>query len=162
MSPMLFVTCLEDIFRRLNWEEKGIKICGEHLSNLKFADDIILFANDLDALQQMMEELQNESEKAGLKINIDKTKIMINDHAKDNTKITLNNREIEKINSFVYLGQTIGTSRNMEPEINRRIAQGWRQFGKLNKIFKANIPLCLKKKAFGQCILPVMTYGSET
>ena len=93
MSPLLFITCLGDIFRRLNWEKKGIKICGEYLNNLKFADDIVLFADNLETLQEMMEELQTESIKTGLKINIDKTKIMINDHIKNNTKIMLNNKE---------------------------------------------------------------------
>jgi hypothetical protein len=162
MSPILFITCLEDIFRRLDWEGKGIKICGEYLNNLKFADDIVLFANNLETLQTMMEELQKESIKSGLNINIDKTKIMTNKHTEDDRKIQLNNQEIEKINNFVYLGQMIETNRNIETEINRRISQGWRQFGKLNKIFKADIPLCLKKKVFDQCILPVMTYESET
>lgn len=65
-------------------------------------------------------------------INIDKTKIMINDHIKDNRKIKLDNKEIEETKNFVYLSQMIGTNRNIESEINRRISQGWRQFGKLN------------------------------
>ena len=79
-----------------------------------------------------MIDLHSESIKAGLKINIDKTKIMINNHIKNNRKIKLNNQEIKKINTLVYLGQTIERNKNMEAEINKRISQDWQQFGKLN------------------------------
>lgn len=131
MSPTLFITCLEDIFRRLNWEEKGIKVYGEYLNNLKFADDLALFANNLKTLQEMLTELQEQNIKSGLKMNIDKTKITINNHIQDIRKIKLNDEEIEGTNNFICLGQMIGINRNIEPETDRRISQGWRQFGKL-------------------------------
>ena len=98
MCSILFITCLEDVFRKLNWEEKEIKICGEYLNNLKFADDIVLFTNNLETLQEMIEDLHGNSIKAGLEINSDKTKIMINDHIKDNRKTELNNQD-KKINT---------------------------------------------------------------
>ena len=60
MSPILYITSLEDMFRRLNWEKKGIKICGKYLNNLKFADDIVLFTNNLETLQNMVEALHSE------------------------------------------------------------------------------------------------------
>ena len=96
MSPVLFTTCLQDLFRRLNWEEKGIKVYGEHLSSLKFADHIFLFADNLETLHKMIEELQKENIKAGLNINIAKTEIIANKCINDTWKITINDEETKK------------------------------------------------------------------
>ena len=60
---------MEDMFRELNWQNKGILINGERLSHLRFADDITLIARDQDELQNMIEELNEKSEQIGLKIN---------------------------------------------------------------------------------------------
>ena len=71
---------LESIFRRLNWENKGVKIDGEFLSNLRFADDIFLCTETPQELQQMLQELFDESRRMGLKMNITKTKVMVVDN----------------------------------------------------------------------------------
>ncbi|MCJ3109057.1 reverse transcriptase family protein, partial [Klebsiella pneumoniae] len=76
ISPMLFTACLEEIFKSLDWNEKGLRINGDYLSNLRFADDIVLFSNDGDELQKMIEDLSRESAKVGLRMNMQKTKIM--------------------------------------------------------------------------------------
>ena len=70
ISPKLFTATLESIFRRLNWENKGVKIDGEFLSNLRFADDIFLCTETPQKLQQMLQELSDESRRMGLKMNI--------------------------------------------------------------------------------------------
>ena len=57
ISPKLFTATFESIFRRLNWENKGVKIDGEFLSNLCFADDIFLCTETPQELQQMLQEL---------------------------------------------------------------------------------------------------------
>ena len=59
ISPKLFTATLESIFRRLNWEHKGVKIDGEFLSNLRFADDIFLCTETPQELQQMLQELSD-------------------------------------------------------------------------------------------------------
>ena len=79
ISPKLFTATLESIFRRLNWENKGVKIDGEYLSNLRFADDIFLCTETPQELQQMLQELSDESRRMGLKTNIAKTKVMVVD-----------------------------------------------------------------------------------
>ena len=68
ISPKLFTATLESIFRRLNWENKGVKIDGEFLSNLRFADDIFLCTETPQELQKMLQELSDESRRMGLKI----------------------------------------------------------------------------------------------
>ena len=60
ISPKLFTATLESIFRRLNWENKGVKVDGEFLSNLRFADDIFLGTETPQELQQMLQELSDE------------------------------------------------------------------------------------------------------
>ena len=52
--------------------------------------------------------------------------------------------------------------KGQEQEIRRRIKLGWRQYGKLSNIMRGDIPICLKRKVFNQCIIPVMVYGAET
>ena len=85
------------IFRNLDWENKGIKIDGEYLSNLRFADDIALFAENLQDLQKMLNELNEESKKVGLHMNFSKTKVMYNEKAVDNgAEIKIENEEIKK------------------------------------------------------------------
>ena len=59
ISPKLFTATLESIFRRLNWENKGVKIDGEFLSNLRFADGIFLCTETPQELQQMLQELSD-------------------------------------------------------------------------------------------------------
>ncbi|CAH2243454.1 jg9370 [Pararge aegeria aegeria] len=77
--------------------------------------------------------------------------------------VIVENTALEIVDEYVYLGHTIQLGRsNSEKEVNRRIQVGWAAFGKLCDIFSSKIPQCLKTKVFEQCVLPVMTYGSET
>ena len=102
ISPKLFTATLESIFRRLNWENKGgVKIDGEFLPNLRFADDIFLCTETPQERQQMLQKLSDESRRMGLKMNIAKTKVMV----VDNTPINVNNVLIENVQGYVYLGQ---------------------------------------------------------
>ena len=78
-----------------------MKIDGEFLSNLHFADDIFLCTETPQELQQMLQELSDESRQMVLKMNITKTKVMV----VDNTPINVNNVLIENVPGYVYLGQ---------------------------------------------------------
>ena len=120
ISPKLFTATLESIFRRLNWENKGVKIDGEFLSNLRFAD-IFLCTETPQELQQMLQELSDESRRMGLKMNIAKTKVMV----VENTPINVNNVLIENVPGYVYLGQHYSLKENnQDKEIQRRILAG--------------------------------------
>ena len=140
----------------------GINIDGEYLNHLRFADDIILISHNMTDMKTMIEELNRESKKCGLKINITKTKILINKKVK-HTKITLDDEDIEIQNSYVYLGQNFSLQEvNQSSEIKRRTQSAWAQFGKLNNIMQGNLLMCLKTRVFNQCTIPALTYGSET
>ena len=159
ISPKVFTATLESIFRRLNWENKSVKIDGEFLSNLRFADDICLCTETPQELQQMLQELSDESRQMGLKMNITKTKAMV----VYNTLINVNNVLIENVPGYVYLGQHYSLKENnQDKEIQRRIMAGWAAYAKHRDIFKSNLAICLKRQVYNSCVLPATTYGAET
>ncbi len=80
ISPKLFTACLEEIFKKSEWDDMGLKIDGEYLNNLTFADDIVLLRNSGENLEIMISDLHRESLKVDLKMNMKKTKIMYNKH----------------------------------------------------------------------------------
>merc|ERR1712055_316011 len=77
-SPKLFNAVLERAFRKLDWSRNGIKINGEYLSHLRYADDIIVFASNKHELQIMLQQLNIASKAVGLGMNYGKTKTMCN------------------------------------------------------------------------------------
>ena len=106
-SPKLFTACLEKAFRCLDWSGKGLRVDGECLSHLRFADDIIIFANNKTELRKMLEELDAACSRVGLNINMSKTKVMNNDFVEDaGEEIKINNKVIEDVDYYVYLGQS--------------------------------------------------------
>lgn len=162
MSPRQFTLVLEDIFKNLQWEEKGMNISGEKLSNLRFADDVAIFAPSCGELKNMLRELLLEAKKVGLEMNVAKTKFMTNQQT-NIEHIDLLGQQVERVDSYVYLGQEVKMGKgNQELEIDRRIRLGWAAYGKMRYIFNSNLPLKLKAKIYMECILPVTTYGSET
>ena len=120
-----------------------MKIDGEFLSNLRFADDIFLCTETPQELQQMLQELFDESRRMGLQMNIAKTKVMV----VDNTPINVNNMLIENVQGNVYLGQHYSLKeKNQDKEIQRRIMAGWAAYAKHRDIFKSNLAICLKRQ----------------
>ena len=155
ISPKLFTATLESIiFRRLNWENKGVKIDGEFFTNLRFADDIFVCTETPHELQQMLQELSDGSRRMGLKINIAKTKVMV----VDNTPINVNNVQIEIVQGYVYLGQRYSIKeKNQDKEIQRRIMAGSAAYAKHRDIFnKRNLAICLKRQVYNSCVLPAI------
>ena len=98
-SPKLFTAALESISRRLNRENKGVKIDGEFLTNRRFADELFLCTETPQELQTMLQE----SRRMGLKMNIAKSKVMV----VDNTPIDVNTMMIENVEGIVYFGTTL-------------------------------------------------------
>ena len=98
-STKLFTAALESIFRRLNWENKDVKIDGEFLTTRRFADEIFQYTETPQELQPMLQE----SKRMGLKMNIAKSKVMV----VDNTPINVNNVLIENVEGIVYFVTTL-------------------------------------------------------
>ena len=148
-------------------ETRGLTIDGEYLSHLRFADDTPIYANTPHELQHMLQELADETENQGLKMNKSKTKVMMG----NDTPIYVNNTQIENVESDIHLGQrysTIDNNKKQDKEILRRIRrfkeESWldgQHSPSTFDIFKGSIGTCLKRKVYNSCILPAMTYGAE-
>ena len=161
ISPKLFTAALENIFRGLDWERKGININGSYLNHLGFTDDIIIIAKTPQELQEMIQELNEGSLKVGMKMNMNKTKVMFNPCC-TKEQIVVGEQVIEEVEEYTYLGQSIAFNKDLDREIKRRISLGWAAYGKHKNILESELPICLKKKIVEQIIIPIMTYGCET
>ncbi|CAF4930089.1 unnamed protein product [Pieris macdunnoughi] len=133
LSPKLFSAVLENIFRKLEWNEFGLNIDGRKLHHLRFADDIVLFEENPHKLGEMIQDLNKESEKVGLKMNTSKTKLLSNSVPYE---IKLNNQPLEYVEEYIYLGQIISLTDITTKEIKRRIANGWKRYWSLREIMK--------------------------
>ena len=161
ISPKLFSAVLEDIFRRLNWEDRGVKINGKRLNHLRFADDIVTISETAEETKIMLTELNTESKKDGMKMHMGKTKVMFKKFAKEKD-IIIENQSIEKVEEYVYVGTLTEMSKKLDIELSRRITAGWKAFWKYKDVLKSELSICMKRKIFNQCILSVLTYGCET
>ena len=95
ISLKLFTACLENIFRELNWQDKGMMNDGERLNHLRFADDIVLITSNLNEAEAVLVDLNSKIKPSGPKMNLSKTKIMSNQYVQPKT-VTLEKMEIEK------------------------------------------------------------------
>lgn len=161
LSPKLFIAVLEDIFQNISWSKQGIWITDKHLSHLRFADDIVIFAKSALELQQMIQNLSKESNKVGLQLNTSKTKVMTNG-PKKTIRIDSNN-QIDYVEAYIYLGKQISFSQdNNEKEVERRLNCSWKSFWSQKEIMKGNYNMALKKIVMDTCILPSLVYGCQT
>ncbi|KAG6464168.1 hypothetical protein O3G_MSEX014327 [Manduca sexta] len=160
LSPKLFSAVLESVFRSLNWKERGVKIDGEFLSHLRFADDVVIFAKSAPELENMVTELAAESLKVGLSMNMAKTKVLTNS---EHQNITIGLNRLEYVEEYIYLGQLVSFVNSSKKEIQRRIALAWKKYWGLKEIMKNNsINMHIKKKVYDMTILPCLPYGCQT
>lgn len=108
----------------------------------------------------MLEQLVHESNKVGLSMNAAKTKLMTN---LDKIPIKVKGTNIEYVEEYTYLGQTISPKDLTTKEINNRVQLAWKRYWSLKEIVKnPEVSLKAKKRVFDSCILPVLTYGCQT
>lgn len=155
ISPKLFTLALEEIFKKMNWQQTGLKI-----DRLRLADDIVLISKDPEELKEMIQQLNEASISIRLKMNINKTKILSPTYI----QLTLSSEAIENVEEYIYLGHAIKLGKdNQKLATARRIGIIWAAFGRLKHILKnPEIPINLNRKVYDTCILHVVTYGLET
>ena len=99
----------------------GIMIAGRNINNLRYADDTTLMAESEEELKNLLMKVKEESEKAGLKLNIKKTKIMASGPI---TSWQIDGEMMETVTFFIFLGSKITTDGNCDHDIERRLLLG--------------------------------------
>lgn len=159
MSPKIFNSTLELIFSQLKWQSYGLVLNGRRMTNLRFADDVVLVSESKSEILQMIQDLDDASRPFGLKMNREKTKMMSNVISDD---YKIKDWMIEKVEEFKYLGQLLSFSNKMSREIDARTSAAWRSFWALKKFLSSPLPMFHKRKLMNSVILPVFTYGAQT
>ena len=106
---------------RLDELQAGIKIAGRNINNLRYADDIAIMAESKEELKSLLINMKEESEKPGLKLNIQKTKIMASGPI---TSWQIDGETMETVTDFIFLGSQITADGDYSHEIKRRLLLG--------------------------------------
>ena len=108
----------------------------------------------------MLQDIHDISKPVSLKMHLGKTKVMCYKHV--SKKYVIVDRKKIEVFRYVYLGKMVTKDHHQIQEMKRRIGQEWSVFCKLNIMQDKNVPMRLKRRAFNECVLPVMIYGCET
>ena len=119
---------------RLNKAQAGSKIAGRNINNLKYADDIILIAESEEELKSLLMKVKEESEKVGLKLNIQKTKIMASSLI---TSWNIDGETMETVTDFIFLGSKITADGDCSHETKRHLLLGRKAMTNLDSILKS-------------------------
>ena len=139
--------------------QAGIKIAGRNINNLRYADDTILMAESKE-LKSLMMKVKEESEKVGLKLNIQKTKIVASGPI---TSWQTDGETMETVSDFIFLGSKITADGDYRHEIKRRLLLGRKVMTNLDSIFKSrDITLPTKVRLVKAMVFPVVMYGCES
>ena len=159
LSPCLFNFYAEYIIRNAGLEEAqaGIKIAGRNINNLRYADDTTLMAESGEELKSLL--MKEESEKAGLKLNFQKTKIIASGPI---TSLQIDKETMETVTDFTFLGSKITADGNYSHEIRRHSILGRKAMTNLENILKSrDITLPTKICLIKAIVFPVVMYGCE-
>ena len=143
----------------LDEAQARIKIAGRNINNLRYADDTTLMAENEEKLNSLLMKVKEESEKVGLKLNIQKTKIMTS------SPITLwqtDGETVETAADFLFLGSKITADGDCSHEIKRHLPLGRKVITNLDSILKSrDITLPTKVHLLKAMVFPVVMYGCE-
>ena len=118
----------------LDEAQAGIKIARRNINNLRYADDTTLMAESEEELKSLLMKVKEESEKVGLKLNIQKTKIMASSPI---TSWQIDEETVETVTDFIFLGSKITADGDCNHEIKRRLLPGRKVMTNLDSILKS-------------------------
>uniref|UniRef100_A0AC11E447 Uncharacterized protein n=1 Tax=Ovis aries TaxID=9940 RepID=A0AC11E447_SHEEP len=162
LSPCLFNLYAEYIMRNAGLEEAqaGVTIAGRNINNLRHADDTTLMAESEEELKSLLMKVKEESEKVGLKLSIQKTKIMASSHI---TSWQIDGETMKTVTDFILGGSQITADGDCSHEIKRPLLLGRKAMTNLDSILKSKgITLPTKICLVRAMVFPVVMYGCES
>ena len=162
LSPCLFNLQAEYIIRNsaLDEAQAGIKIAGRNIHNLRYADYTTLMAESEEELKSLLMTVKEESEKAGLKLNIQKTKIMATGPI---TSWQIDGETMETVTDFIFFSSKITANGDCSHEIKRCLLLGRKVMTNLDSILQSrDISLPTKVRLVEAMVFPVAMYGCES
>ena len=145
---------------RLDEAQAGIKIAGRNINNLRYADDTTLMAESEEELKSLLMKVKEQSGKAGLKLNIQKTKIMASGPT---ISWQIDGEIMETVRDFILGGSTITADGDCSHEIKRRLLLGRKAMTNSYSILKSrDITLPAKVRLVKAMVFPVVRYGWES
>ena len=140
--------------------QAGIKIAGRNINNLRYADDTTLMAESEEELKSLLMKVKEESQKVGLKLNIQKMKIMASGPI---TSWEIDGETVETVSDFISLGSKITADGDCSHEIKRCLLLGRKVMTNLDSILKSrDITLPTKVHLIKAMVFPVVMYGCES
>ena len=144
----------------LDETQAEVEIAGRNINNLRYADDTILMAESEEELKSLLMKVKEESEKVGLKLNIQKTKIMASSPI---TSWEIDGETVETVSDFIFGGSKITADGDRNHEIRRRLILGRKVVTDVDSIFKSrDITLLTKVHLVMAMVFPVVMYGCES
>ena len=144
----------------LDEAQGGIRIARRNVNNLRYADDTTLTAEIEEELKSLLMKVKEESEKVGLKLNIQKTKIMTSGPI---TSSEIDGETVETVSDFIIGGSKITADGDCSHEIKRCLLLGRKVMSNLDSIFKSrDITLLTKVRLVKAMVFPVVRYGCES
>src|SRR5574341_611493 len=144
----------------LDKAQARLKIAGRNINNLRYSDDTTLMAESEEELKRLLMKVKEESEKVGLKLNIQKTQVMASGPI---TSWKIDGETVETVADFIFLGSKITADGDCSREIKRRLLLGRKVITNLDSILKSrDITLSTKVHLVKAMFFPVVIYGYES
>ena len=144
----------------LEESQTGIKTAGRNINNLRYADDTTFMAESEEEPKSLLMKVKEESEKVGLKLNIQKTKIMASGPI---TSCEIDGETVETVSDLIFFGSKITADGDCSHEIKRCLLLGRKVMTDLDSILKSrDITLSTKVHLVKVMVLPVVMYGCES
>ena len=145
---------------RLEEAQAGIKIARKNINNLRYTDDTSLMADSEEKVKSLLVKVKEESEKVGLKLNIQKTNFMASGPI---ASWEIDGETVETVSDFILGGSKITADGDCSHEIKRRLLLGGKVMTNLDSIFKSrDIALPTKVHLVKTMVFPVVMYGCES
>jgi hypothetical protein len=164
LSPLLFSIYAEAVMvEAMEGIEEGVRVGGELVKDVRFADDQGMVASTEKGLQEVMDGLNETAKRYDMKINVKKTKAMVVSREEGRAvNIVIDGQKVEQVATFKYLGAVMTENGTCIEEVKARIGMAKQAFGKIKELVTKRLKRELKKRMVKTLVWPVALYGCET